>query len=111
MALVAGDTLAGAGLFSFGSLSLPLAVFNLFPAFPLDGGRICQAWIWRRTGGRSAATRRAAGAGRIIGAAMIGLGLLEASAGGLLGGLSLLMLGWFLREAGQVGSRRGAPSS
>ena len=92
-------------------MSLLLAVFNLLPAFPLDGGRIYQAWIWRRTGDRGAATRRAAGAGRVIGAGMIGLGLLEALAGGLLGGLWLVMLGWFLREAGQseVAHSRVAP--
>ena len=110
-ALVAGDTLGGAALLWFGSMSLLLAVFNLLPAFPLDGGRIYQAWIWRRTGDRGAATRRAAGAGRVIGAGMIGLGLLEALAGGLLGGLWLVMLGWFLREAGQaeVAHSRVAP--
>lgn len=101
-ALGAGDTLVGAALLWFGSMSLLLAIFNLLPAFPLDGGRIYQAWIWRRTGDRGGATRRAAGAGRVIGAGMIGLGLLEALAGGLLGGLWLVMLGWFLREAGQA---------
>ena len=100
--VVAGDTLTGAALLWFGSMSVFLAVFNLLPAFPLDGGRIYQAWIWRRTGDRGAATRRAAGAGQVIGAGMIVLGLLEALAGGLLGGLWLVMLGWFLREAGQA---------
>ncbi len=100
--LAAGDTLTGAALLWFGSMSMVLALFNLLPAFPLDGGRIYQAWIWRRTGDRGAATRRAAGAGRVIGAGMIMLGLLEALAGGLLGGLWLVMLGWFLREAGQA---------
>jgi Zn-dependent protease len=100
--VVAGDTLTGAALLWFGSMSMVLALFNLLPAFPLDGGRIYQAWIWRRTGDRGAATRRAAGAGQVIGAGMIVLGLLEALAGGLLGGLWLVMLGWFLREAGQA---------
>lgn len=100
--VVVGDTLAGATLLWFGSMSMVLAMFNLLPAFPLDGGRIYQAWIWQRTGDRGAATRQAARAGQVIGAGMIALGLLEALAGGLLGGLWLVMLGWFLREAGRA---------
>lgn len=100
--VVVGDNLTGATLLWFGSMSIVLAVFNLLPAFPLDGGRIYQAWIWQRTGDRGAATRRAAGAGQIIGAGIIVLGLLEALAGGLLGGLWLVMIGWFLREAGRA---------
>ena len=52
-----------------------LLVFNLIPAFPLDGGRIARAIAWKITGDRNRATRFAATLGRFGGYAMIGLGV------------------------------------
>lgn len=91
--------LAGAALLWFGSMNLVLALFNLLPAFPLDGGRVYQAWLWGRGRGELEATTRAAGLGHVIGGVLVALGLVEALLGGLVGGIWLMAIGWFLREA------------
>src|SRR3984893_2801435 len=76
-----------------------LLIFNLIPAFPLDGGRIVRAWLWRRSGDRYRATATAARLGRICSFLMIGLGLLALVWQGALTGLWLIFLGWFLMSA------------
>jgi Zn-dependent protease len=76
-----------------------LLLFNLIPAFPLDGGRILRAWLWRRRGDRYRATSTAAWLGRASGFVMIGLGLLALFLQGAISGLWLIFLGWFLMSA------------
>ena len=76
-----------------------LAVFNLAPAYPLDGGRVLRAVLWRHHGDKSRATIAAARAGRIFGFMLIALGALEFAAGAAVGGLWLVFLGWFLLGA------------
>jgi Zn-dependent protease/CBS domain-containing protein len=76
-----------------------LLLFNLVPAFPLDGGRLLRAWLWRRRGDRYRATSSAALLGRICAFLMIGLGLVALIAQGALSGLWLIFLGWFLMSA------------
>ncbi len=86
-----------------GFLNLVLAIFNLFPGFPLDGGRLLRATIWRVTGSLRKATRIAATAGRGLGWGIIGLGVFSLFVGGgLIGGLWLVFIGWFLTYAARM---------
>ncbi len=80
-------------------LNVILAVFNLLPGFPLDGGRLFRSAVWKFTGDLDKATRYASLGGRALGYALVGLGILQAFAGGLFGGLWLVFIGWFLRNA------------
>jgi Zn-dependent protease/CBS domain-containing protein len=80
-------------------LNVVLAVFNLLPGFPLDGGRLLRAVVWKLTGDMSRATRLASMGGRLLAYLLMGLGLLSALAGNMLGGLWLVFIGWFLRRA------------
>lgn len=77
-----------------------LLAFNLIPAFPLDGGRLARALVWRITGDRNKATRAAGYAGQGLAYLMIGLGLAMAMVWNDVGsGLWLAVLGWFLATA------------
>ncbi len=83
-----------------GFLNLLLAIFNLLPGFPLDGGRLLRAILWRITGSMRKGTEIAANAGRALGFGLIGLGLFSLLVGGgLIGGLWLVFIGWFLGHA------------
>lgn len=62
-----------------------IAVFNMLPGAPLDGGRVLQALLWRRSGNREQATRRAASVGRFLGTALAALGAVEVVLGELTG--------------------------
>jgi CBS domain-containing protein len=73
-----------------------LAVFNLLPGAPLDGGRVLRAALWRHYGDRERAERGAARAGRALGAAMVALGIGELLAFRSFSGLWLMLIGWFL---------------
>jgi Zn-dependent protease len=79
-----------------GVLNLTLAVFNMAPAFPLDGGRVLRALIWLLTGDALKATRIAARAGEAIGALLMALGAISALFMGLAHGLWWVVLGWFI---------------
>jgi len=94
-----GAPLLAAALGWLGWINGLLALFNLAPAFPLDGGRVLRAMLWRRHGDKLQATMSAARAGRVFGFALIGFGLLEFAAGAGLGGLWLVFLGWFVLAA------------
>jgi len=79
-----------------------LAVFNLMPALPLDGGRIYRARLWARTGDKTAATRRATVVARRFGHVLVAIGVLEVLLLGLIGGLWLVLLGWFISQASRA---------
>lgn len=83
-----------AGLSWLGIVNLVMAVFNMLPALPLDGGRALQAFLWSRNGNQHEATISAATVGRYIGAALIAFGLWQFLAGG--GGLWTALIGWFI---------------
>lgn len=91
-----------------GVLNLALAVFNLIPAFPLDGGRLLRSVLWKITGSVSKATRWATLAGRAFGWLLIAHGLYHLVGGRLFLGLWSIMIGWFLRNAAVGTGRRQA---
>jgi Zn-dependent protease len=83
-----------------GYINISLGVFNLVPAFPLDGGRLLQSLIWLRTGDRLRATRIAARIGMGFAYLLIAYGLATfVFAGSLIGGVWSVFLGWFLLSA------------
>lgn len=80
-------------------INVVLAVFNLVPAAPLDGGRILRGVLWKRRGDRLGASVTAARAGRAFGWLLVVLGLVDFVAGAGGGGLWLVLVGWFLTNA------------
>lgn len=91
---------AMAVFFVIGAWNLLLAVFNLLPGYPLDGGRVLRAYLWRKTGSLEEATRMASLAGQAIGIIFIVFGIYVAFKWDdtLLGAWSALV-GLFLRSA------------
>lgn len=87
-------------------INLVLALFNLLPAFPLDGGRVLRAWLWHRSGDMREATRIASGAGAVLAFALMGLGLLSALSGDGLGGVWLTLIGFFVLTASRASYSR-----
>jgi|SRR5579884_98846 len=79
-----------------------LAVFNLLPAFPLDGGRVLRAVLWQRRHDQVSATRSAARAGVVLGWALSLLGGVELVVTGSFGGLWLMFIGWFVVGAART---------
>jgi Zn-dependent protease len=82
-----------------GSINFLVLIFNLVPAFPLDGGRIARAIAWWRTGSRTSGTRFAATLGQGFGIILIALGLFLLLQGDFVGGVWLGFLGFILRGA------------
>lgn len=82
-------------------VNVAILAFNLLPAFPLDGGRVARALIWRHTDDLLRATTLAASIGRGLGYGMVGLGVFTALAGGL-GGLWLALIGVFVIAAARA---------
>jgi Zn-dependent protease len=82
-----------------------IAVFNLLPGAPLDGGRILRALLWGRRGDRASATRSAQRAGMVLGQAMIGAGLLVLLLSSWFNGLWLAVVGWFIAGSARAEAR------
>lgn len=86
-----------------GVINIALAVFNLLPGYPLDGGRLLRAYFWSRSGDLRSATARAADWGSGIATGLMILGAVQIFAGGLIGGLWLIFIAMFLRGAARAG--------
>jgi Zn-dependent protease/predicted transcriptional regulator len=86
-------------------VNIMLIIFNLVPGFPLDGGRLFRAVLWKATGNIRKATRIASGAGRLFGFALIFIGFwmvwlgMFYVEGFLINGIWLIFIGWFLEQA------------
>ncbi len=80
-------------------INLVLALFNLLPGYPLDGGRMTRAIIWKLRDDQATATRWAVRGGRLCAFAIMAYGGYSMATGGFGGGFWLLMIGWFLMDA------------
>ena len=96
------SSLAGTALGYLSGANVVLAVFNLVPGFPLDGGRILRAVWWLRTGSAARATRLATRCGEGIGLALVAWGAYRVVRHGDFGGLWMGLIGLFLRSAART---------
>ena len=87
--------LLGAMVNELGGLNLILALFNLLPGLPLDGGLILKALVWQWSGSQRKGIQVATASGRFLSLLAIGLGVVLLLRGAGVGGLWLMLLGWF----------------
>ena len=91
------------GVFAYlATINVILAVFNMVPAFPLDGGRVLRAALWAWKGELRWATRIAAAIGCGFGILLIALGVLSVLRGNFIGGMWWFLIGLFVRGAAQM---------
>jgi Zn-dependent protease/CBS domain-containing protein len=89
-------------------INLTLAVFNMIPGFPLDGGRVLRAVIWGLNGNMHRSTQIAVGVGRVIAFGMVGVGLWQMLTGSFSSGLWTIFIGFYLQQAGNAEMRSQA---
>jgi Zn-dependent protease/predicted transcriptional regulator len=96
------------GLVWLGYINIVLAVFNMIPGYPMDGGRVLRAIIWRVTGKMNRSTRVAARVGQFVAILFIVWGVLHFFFGMGFGGLWLALIGWFLLTAANASYAKAA---
>ena len=105
--LVRGSSEQLEAMFSYlAFVNVLLAVFNILPGFPLDGGRVLRSIIWKRTRSFRKATRIATGTGEMFGWAVIAAGAVFLFMAQWVPGIWAIMIGWFL-----LGAARGEGNS
>jgi Zn-dependent protease len=102
-----GSSQISAVLGYLASINLILAIFNLIPAFPLDGGRVFRSIVWAITGSVRRATRIATIVSRVFAYLFIAGGLIEALVFRQIGsGLWLAFIGWYLNSSATASSQQ-----
>ncbi len=91
--------------FFLGGMNAVLALFNLLPGFPLDGGRVFRALVWAITGSMRKGTTIASFVGQVFAFGFIALGIYILFNGSFLGGVWLVFIGWFLNGAAAANRR------
>lgn len=100
IAAFVGEMTIVASIFSYlATINLVLAIFNLVPAFPLDGGRIFRAYMWHRTGNLLSATETAAKSGIFFAYVLMGFGIMSLFQGAIIAAMWQIMIGGFLLVA------------
>jgi Zn-dependent protease/CBS domain-containing protein len=89
----------GWGLLRLAGINIALAVFNLLPGFPLDGGRVLRSAVWKATGSLARATAVASIGGQVVGYLLVAAGFLLVFLRNLFSGIWLAAIGWFLAQA------------
>jgi Zn-dependent protease len=105
-ALLADVQVVSAPLAYLGTINLLLALFNMIPGFPLDGGRVLRAALWHFGGSFRDATKWATRAGQASALLFIGVGLFQFLFGGFSNGLWWAFIGWYLHGAAQSSFRQ-----
>jgi Zn-dependent protease len=85
-----------------GYINVALAVFNMIPGFPLDGGRVLRAIVWAITKNAERSTRIAARVGQVVAFLFILDGIWQFFGGAGFGGLWIAFIGWFLMDAAKA---------
>jgi Zn-dependent protease len=87
-------------------INLILALFNMIPGFPLDGGRVLRSIVWKVTGDLKRATRIASVTGQVVAFLFIFFGISQILQGLFLNGLWIALIGWFIHSAAVRGYRQ-----
>lgn len=85
-----------------GYINFGLAIFNMLPGFPMDGGRVLRAIVWWYTGSAQRAMRVASLTGQVVAFAFIIFGIYRFFAGAGFSGLWMVFIGWFLLNAAKT---------
>jgi Zn-dependent protease len=80
-------------------INFVLALFNLVPGFPLDGGRVLRSIVWKLSGNYPRSTRIASISGQMVAFGFVALGVISLFGGQIMNGLWLAFIGWFLQGA------------
>lgn len=88
------------------TINLAVGVFNLLPGFPLDGGRMLRAVLWKVTGDMKKSTRIASVSGRVLGVLIAGVGVYSFVVGSYVGGFWFILIGMFLYRLAQSSYRQ-----
>lgn len=108
-ALGGADAPVAWGFGYLGMVNIALAIFNMIPGFPLDGGRVLRALVWSATGSLARATRIASIGGQVVGYLLVAAGAFALTRDDPTGAIWLAMIGWFLVQAARMPEETRTP--